>query len=68
VSVLIDSDIVIEILRSRDPVIMSQWSTLANSGEDILYSLSPQLRFGPALAQRIPRYITLLSGADLRSE
>lgn len=37
-SVLIDSDIVIEILRSRDPVIMSQWSTLADSGEDILFS------------------------------
>jgi predicted nucleic acid-binding protein len=37
-SVLIDSDIVIEILRSRDPVILSQWNTLANSGEDILFS------------------------------
>ncbi|MGO9318839.1 MAG: type II toxin-antitoxin system VapC family toxin [Terracidiphilus sp.] len=37
-SVLIDSDIVIEILRSRDPVILALWNTLSNSGEDILFS------------------------------
>jgi predicted nucleic acid-binding protein len=37
-SVLLDSDILIEILRSRDPVILSQWNRLANSGEDILFS------------------------------
>jgi hypothetical protein len=37
-SVLLDSDIVIEILRSRDPVILSQWNALANSGGDILFS------------------------------
>jgi predicted nucleic acid-binding protein len=37
-NVLLDSDIVIEILRSRDSVILSQWNTLANSGEDILFS------------------------------
>jgi predicted nucleic acid-binding protein len=37
-NVLLDSDIVIEILRSRDPVILSQWNTLAYSGGDILFS------------------------------
>ena len=37
-SVLLDSDILIEILRSRDQVIQSQWNTLTNSHSDILFS------------------------------
>ena len=37
-SILLDSDIVIEILRSRDQVILSQWKALANTGRQILYS------------------------------
>jgi hypothetical protein len=36
--VLLDSDIVIEILRSRDQIILSQWNDLANSGGQILFS------------------------------
>jgi predicted nucleic acid-binding protein len=38
VSVLIDSDIVIEVLRGRDQAILSQWSALANSSSTILMS------------------------------
>jgi predicted nucleic acid-binding protein len=37
-SVLLDSDILIEILRSRDQVIQPQWNTLAHSHRDILFS------------------------------
>jgi predicted nucleic acid-binding protein len=38
VSVLIDSDIVIEVLRGRDQAILSQWSLLADSHSPILIS------------------------------
>jgi hypothetical protein len=37
-SILLDSDIVIEILRARDQAILSQWNTLANTGTQILFS------------------------------
>ena len=37
-SVLLDSDIVIEILRSRDQEIFAQWNALANSGSEIMFS------------------------------
>lgn len=37
-SVLIDSDIVIEVLRARDQVILAQWSALADSPAPILVS------------------------------
>jgi predicted nucleic acid-binding protein len=38
VSVLIDSDIVIEVLRARDQAILSQWSALADSSSPVLVS------------------------------
>jgi predicted nucleic acid-binding protein len=38
VSILLDSDIVIEILRCRDLGILSQWQALANSGTLVLFS------------------------------
>jgi predicted nucleic acid-binding protein len=38
VSVLIDSDIVIEVLRARDTAILTQWSELADSSLPILVS------------------------------
>jgi predicted nucleic acid-binding protein len=37
-SILLDSDIVIEILRSRDQAILSQWEALASTGRLILFS------------------------------
>lgn len=37
-STLIDSDIVIEILRSRDPGILAQWTSLATTASEILFS------------------------------
>jgi predicted nucleic acid-binding protein len=37
-SVLLDSDVVIEILRSRDQVTLSRWEALAISGRLILFS------------------------------
>jgi len=37
-SVLLDSDIVIEILRSRDQEILALWNALANSSSEILFS------------------------------
>jgi predicted nucleic acid-binding protein len=38
VSILIDSDIVIEVLRARDQAILMQWSALADSSSPILVS------------------------------
>jgi predicted nucleic acid-binding protein len=38
VSVFIDSDIVIEVLRGRDQAILSQWRSLADSSSPILIS------------------------------
>jgi predicted nucleic acid-binding protein len=37
-SVLLDSDVVIEILRSRNQAILSQWEALAEATEVILFS------------------------------
>ncbi len=37
-SVLMDSDVVIEVLRSRDPDILSKWQALADSSTLILFS------------------------------
>jgi predicted nucleic acid-binding protein len=37
-SVLLDSDLVVEILRSRDQAILSQWEALAGTGRLILLS------------------------------
>ncbi len=37
-SILIDSDIVIEVLRARDPAIESRWEILASSHETAFYS------------------------------
>jgi predicted nucleic acid-binding protein len=37
-SILLDSDIVIEILRSRDQLVLSQWKTLASAGTLVLFS------------------------------
>ena len=37
-TVLIDTDIAIEVLRARDQAILSKWSALALSGADVLYS------------------------------
>jgi hypothetical protein len=38
VSVLIDSDIFIEVTRGRDPRILSSWERLSRSEEEVLYS------------------------------
>jgi predicted nucleic acid-binding protein len=38
VSILLDTDIAIEILRARNQSILSTWSSLALSGESIFYS------------------------------
>jgi hypothetical protein len=37
-SVLIDSDIFIEVSRGRDPQLLSRWEDLGRSEEEILYS------------------------------
>ncbi len=37
-SILIDSDVVIEVLRARDQAILSQWTALADSRSPILIS------------------------------
>jgi predicted nucleic acid-binding protein len=38
VSILLDTDIAIEILRARNQSILSTWSSLALSGESVFYS------------------------------
>jgi predicted nucleic acid-binding protein len=37
-TVLVDSDVLIEILRGRNPVILSEWQKLSSSNELIMYS------------------------------
>jgi predicted nucleic acid-binding protein len=37
-NVLIDSDIAIEVLRSRDQAILLQWKSLSTSGEPVFFS------------------------------
>jgi predicted nucleic acid-binding protein len=37
-AVLIDTDIIIEVLRARDPSIVTEWRRLSDSGEPALYS------------------------------
>ncbi len=37
-SILLDSDIVIEVLRARDPAVLSKWAVLASSSLPILVS------------------------------
>jgi hypothetical protein len=38
VKILVDSDILIEVLRGRNEEVLSRWVALADSGEVILYS------------------------------
>jgi predicted nucleic acid-binding protein len=82
VSVLIDSDIVIEVLRGRDQTILSQWIALAGSSSPILVSpicvaeigagASEQERekiarlFAPLTCVPIDRKIGQLAGEFLR--
>jgi predicted nucleic acid-binding protein len=37
-SVLVDTDVLIEVLRARDPRILSEWRRLAESDEPVLFS------------------------------
>lgn len=37
-NIFLDSDIVIEVLRSRDQAILSEWDALANTDGEILFS------------------------------
>ena len=54
-TVLIDSDIVIEVLRGRDPAILSEWSKLADSRWPILVSPIAVAEIGAgALAHEMP--------------
>ena len=36
--VLVDSDVLIEVLRGRKPTVIDQWNDLANSGQAVCYS------------------------------
>jgi predicted nucleic acid-binding protein len=38
VTVLVDSDVLIEISRGKNPVILSEWQKLSNSSDVIVYS------------------------------
>jgi hypothetical protein len=57
-SVLIDSDIVIEVLRGRDQNILSQWTTLAQSSLPILISpITLAEIWAGALAKEMPAIV-----------
>jgi predicted nucleic acid-binding protein len=58
VSVLVDSDIVIEVLRARDQAILSQWSALADSPSPIL--ISP-ITFAEVLAGALAGEMPMIS-------
>jgi predicted nucleic acid-binding protein len=38
VSVLLDSDVIIEVLRARDQALLARWNALIASGEEVLFS------------------------------
>jgi hypothetical protein len=65
VSVLIDSDIVIDVLRARDQAILAQWSVLANSSSPILVSPITIAEIGAGAraseTQRISQLFALLT-------
>lgn len=64
-SVLIDSDIVIEVLRGRDQAILAQWSALADSHSPILVSPITIAEIGagalPHESQAISRFFAPLT-------
>jgi hypothetical protein len=68
-SILIDSDIVIEVLRGRDQAILAQWSVLAASPSPILISPITVAEIGAgALAGELPaiaRFSAPLTCIDL---
>jgi len=68
-SILIDSDIVIEVLRGRDQAILAQWSVLAASPSPILISPITVAEIGAgALAGELPaiaRFFAPLTCIDL---
>lgn len=57
-SVLIDSDIVIEVLRARDRAILAQWSLLAESTTPILVS---PITFAEVGAGALPHELQIIS-------
>ena len=57
-SVLIDSDIVIEVLRARDQAILAQWSALADSRTPILVS---PITFAEVGAGALPHELPVIS-------
>ena len=37
-AILVDTDVVVEVLRERDPVLLEEWLRLASSSEPVFYS------------------------------
>jgi predicted nucleic acid-binding protein len=68
-SVLIDSDIVIEVLRARDQALLAQWSALADSQSPILVSPITFAEVGAGAfaheSQIISRFFAPLTCVDL---
>lgn len=68
-TVLLDSDIVIEILRQRNSAILSQWSELAGSDAEILTSpvTVAEIEAGarPAELKQISLFFSLLECASI---
>jgi hypothetical protein len=72
VSVLIDSDIVIEVLRGRDQAILAQWSVLAASPSPVLVSPITFAEVGAGAraseAQTISQFFALLTCVAIDQE
>ena len=68
-SILVDSDIVIEVLRARDQAILAQWRALADSPTPILVSPITIAEVGAgALPQELPaisRFFAPLTCVDI---
>ncbi len=71
-SVLLDSDIVIEILRLRDPDVLAAWSALAGTGQEVLFSpvTAAEVWAGarPAEHRSITEFFALLPCAQIGYE
>jgi predicted nucleic acid-binding protein len=72
VTVLVDSDILIEVSRSRDETVLSRWRKLSEPGASVLYSpvSAAELWAGARPAEREPleRLFDALTCADIDAE
>jgi predicted nucleic acid-binding protein len=62
-NILVDTDILIEVLRAQDPAILEAWQTLSGSGDAVLYSAITVAELWHGLRPREEASVTRLLSA-----